>query len=133
MSSPRILHYVFKIGNRSETARFYRDVLGMKILRHEEFTEGCKAACNGPYDGTWSKSMGINIESNSILDQARKADWVVEKDGSRVFLSAPDGYKFYIQQSEKGASQAENVSYHSVIILQTRPLPGYLSLAQIWI
>ncbi|ELU09205.1 hypothetical protein CAPTEDRAFT_224395 [Capitella teleta] len=134
MSSPRILHYVFKIGNRSETARFYRDVLGMKILRHEEFTEGCKAACNGPYDGTWSKSMvgygpeddhfvleltynyglgsytqgnsyqGINIESNSILDQARKADWVVEKDGSRVFLSAPDGYKFYIQQSEKDST-----------------------------
>ncbi|VDM31186.1 unnamed protein product [Hydatigera taeniaeformis] len=29
----------------------------MKVLRHEEFVEGCKAACNGPYDGKWSKTM----------------------------------------------------------------------------
>lgn len=32
-------------------------VLGMHALRHEEFKEGCKAACNGPYDGMWSKTM----------------------------------------------------------------------------
>ena len=37
--------------------RFYREVLGMQVLRHEEFTEGCLAACNGPYDGRWSKTM----------------------------------------------------------------------------
>ncbi len=35
----------------------YRQVLGMRALRHEEFKEGCKAACNGPYDGMWSKTM----------------------------------------------------------------------------
>lgn len=29
----------------------------MTTLRHEEFTEGCAAACNGPYDGKWSKTM----------------------------------------------------------------------------
>lgn len=29
----------------------------MRALRHEEFEEGCKAACNGPYDGMWSKTM----------------------------------------------------------------------------
>ena len=32
-------------------------VLGMKVLRHEEFEKGCEAACNGPYDGRWSKTM----------------------------------------------------------------------------
>ncbi|CAL1529919.1 unnamed protein product [Lymnaea stagnalis] len=57
VESKRALHFVFKVGNRSETAKFYRDVLGMKFLRHEEFEEGCKASCNGPYDGKWSKSM----------------------------------------------------------------------------
>eukprot|EP00730_Choanoeca_flexa_P012750 TRINITY_DN4582_c0_g1_i1.p1 TRINITY_DN4582_c0_g1~~TRINITY_DN4582_c0_g1_i1.p1 ORF type:complete len:359 (+),score=52.95 TRINITY_DN4582_c0_g1_i1:155-1078(+) len=54
---PRILHWVFKVPQRSSTIQFYRDVLRMKVLRHEEFTEGCAAACNGPYDGKWSKSM----------------------------------------------------------------------------
>lgn len=43
----RALHYVFKIGDRKQSAKFYRDVLGMQVLRHEEFTEGCDAACNG--------------------------------------------------------------------------------------
>uniref|UniRef100_A0A674B4E0 Glyoxalase domain-containing protein 4 n=1 Tax=Salmo trutta TaxID=8032 RepID=A0A674B4E0_SALTR len=27
----RALHFVFKVGDRSKTATFYRDVLGMKI------------------------------------------------------------------------------------------------------
>lgn len=43
----RALHYVFKIPDRKLTAHFYRNVLGMKILRHEEFADGCDAACNG--------------------------------------------------------------------------------------
>ena len=29
----------------------------LQVLRHEEFEEGCKATCNGPYDGKWSKTM----------------------------------------------------------------------------
>lgn len=43
----RALHYVFKIPNRKETSRFYREILGMQVLRHEEFSEGCEATCNG--------------------------------------------------------------------------------------
>ncbi|CAH8614379.1 unnamed protein product [Dicrocoelium dendriticum] len=53
----RALHYVFKVGDRGKCVGFLKDVLGMKILRHEEFTEGCEASCNGPYDGKWSKTM----------------------------------------------------------------------------
>jgi len=89
--------------------RFYREVLGMKILRHEEFEKGCEAACNGPYDGRWSKTMvgygpedthfvveltynyninqyklgndfqGITIQSSECLDRARKLGWSIEE------------------------------------------------------
>uniref|UniRef100_A0A4W5KTA5 VOC domain-containing protein n=1 Tax=Hucho hucho TaxID=62062 RepID=A0A4W5KTA5_9TELE len=52
----RALHFVFKVGDRSKTANFYRDVLGMKILRQKEFEEGCKSTCKGPDDGKWSKT-----------------------------------------------------------------------------
>ena len=31
MSLRRALHFVFKIGNRNETVKFYRDILGMKV------------------------------------------------------------------------------------------------------
>lgn len=31
MALRRALHFVFKVGDRSKTAVFYRDVLGMKV------------------------------------------------------------------------------------------------------
>ncbi|XP_034994810.2 glyoxalase domain-containing protein 4 [Zootoca vivipara] len=68
MKARRALHFVFKVGDRSETVHFYRDVLGMRVLRHEEFEEGCKATCNGPYDGKWSKTMvGYGPEDNHFV------------------------------------------------------------------
>jgi len=64
----RTLHFVFKIGDRQKTMDFYRNVLGMKVLRHEEFTEGCKATCNGPYNGHWSKTMiGYGAEDTNFV------------------------------------------------------------------
>jgi len=40
----------------------------MTVLRHEEFTEGCAAACNGPYDGRWSKCMiGYGDEDTTFV------------------------------------------------------------------
>ncbi|VDL19858.1 unnamed protein product [Hymenolepis diminuta] len=64
----RVLHYVFKINNRPKAVEFYKNILGMKVLRHEEFEEGCKAFCNGPYDGKWSKTMvGYGPEDNHFV------------------------------------------------------------------
>ncbi|KAK4300685.1 hypothetical protein Pmani_027138 [Petrolisthes manimaculis] len=126
MATRRSLHFVYKIGDRKTTARFYRDVLGMKVLRHEEFEEGCKASCNGPYDGKWSKTMigygpednhfvceltynygistyemgndilGLYIDSSEALERAKAADWPVTKEGEHSVLEAPGGYKFFI-------------------------------------
>lgn len=53
----RALHFVLKIGSLSKNVEFFRDKLGMTVLRHEVFDEGCEAACNGPYDNKWSKTM----------------------------------------------------------------------------
>ncbi|XP_037930589.1 glyoxalase domain-containing protein 4-like [Teleopsis dalmanni] len=64
----RALHFVFKIGNRAKNAFFFRNILGMVVLRHEEFTEGCPAQCNGPYDNRWSKTMiGYGPESSHFV------------------------------------------------------------------
>lgn len=56
----RTLHWVFKVSDRTEAVDFLHNVLGMHALRHEEFAEGCAAACNGPYDGRWSKASIIH-------------------------------------------------------------------------
>lgn len=103
--------------------RFYREVLGMKVLRHEEFSEGCEATCNGPYSGRWSKTMvgygpedthfvveltynygihsyekgndfiGMTIRSKEALERAKTQNWPI-KEGN--VLEAPGGYDFFI-------------------------------------
>lgn len=35
----RALHYVFRVANREASYKFYTEILGMKVLRHEEFEE----------------------------------------------------------------------------------------------
>lgn len=128
--SRQALHWVFKVPSpRAETMRFYRDILGMKILRHEEFEKGCEAACNGPYDGKWSKTMvgygpedshfvveltynynisnyklgndfqGITIESSETLKRAESHGWPVSTERGRKVVKAPGGYKFFIIDS----------------------------------
>ncbi|XP_044732237.1 glyoxalase domain-containing protein 4 [Chrysoperla carnea] len=123
MVNARALHFVFKIADRKLTSKFYREILGMKVLRHEEFTEGCEATCNGPYAGRWSKTMvgygpedthfaveltynygvegydigndfmGITIKSKEALERAKANDWPINNGNT---LIAPDGYKFFI-------------------------------------
>lgn len=64
MASRRALHFVLKIGDRPAMIDFLKNTLGMKVLRHEEFEEGCEATCNGPYQNKWSKTMiGYGPES----------------------------------------------------------------------
>lgn len=122
----RALHFVFKIPDRKQTMKFYREILGMKVLRHEEFSEGCEAACNGPYANRWSKTMvgygpedsnfaieltynygikeyergndfrGITIRSKEAIERARKDGWPMKEENEKFVLEAPGGYKYYI-------------------------------------
>lgn len=126
MISGRALHFVFKVADRTLTAKFYREILGMKVLRHEEFSEGCEAACNGPYANRWSKTMigygpedthfvveltynygityyeqgndflGLTIQSSESLKRAEAANWPVKEQNGLKYVEAPGGYKFYI-------------------------------------
>ncbi|CAB1348984.1 unnamed protein product [Coregonus sp. 'balchen'] len=121
MALRRALHFVFKVGDRSKTATFYRDVLGMKILRHEEFEEGCKATCNGPYDGKWSKTMvgfgpeddhfvaeltynygvgeyrlgndflGLTLQSSQAVSNAKRLGWPLTEVGEALYLAEAPG------------------------------------------
>ena len=63
----RPLHYVFKVNKRREAIELLKK-LGMQVLRHEEFSEGCKATCNGAFDNRWSKSMvGFGSEDTHFV------------------------------------------------------------------
>ena len=127
MTSRRALHFVLKISERQNTMNFFRDLLQMKPLRHEEFDEGCAAACNGPYDNKWSKTMiGYGPEDDSFVVELtynytigsyklgndllgltlRVPDSNMpafqEKDSQKQgFVSAPDGYKFFYEKGPR--------------------------------
>lgn len=122
----RALHFVFKIAERKLTAKFYREILGMKVLRHEEFSEGCEAACNGPYANRWSKTMigygpedshfvieltynyginyyelgndfrGITIRSKEAIQRAKSDGWPMKEENGKFILEAPGGYKYHL-------------------------------------
>ncbi|XP_076662521.1 glyoxalase domain-containing protein 4 [Halictus rubicundus] len=126
MVTGRALHFVFKIPNRKSTMKFYREILGMKVLRHEEFADGCDAACNGPYANRWSKTMigygpedshfvieltynygikeyesgndfrGITIKSKEAIERARSNGWPLSEEDGKFVLEAPGGYKYYL-------------------------------------
>ncbi|XP_075969773.1 glyoxalase domain-containing protein 4 [Anticarsia gemmatalis] len=126
MVKGRALHFVFKVADRTLTAKFYREILGMKVLRHEEFSEGCEAACNGPYANRWSKTMvgygpedshfvveltynygithyeqgndfiGLTVQSSESLKRAAANNWPVKEENGLKYVEAPGGYKFYI-------------------------------------
>lgn len=143
MATRRALHFVFKVGNRTKTAEFYRDILGMKFLRHEEFEKGCEAACNGPYDGKWSKSMvgygpedshfvveltynygigtyklgndfrGITVHSKEIIRNATKLKYPVVTDGESQILTSPDGYKFIVLEKDSEGDPVKKVTIAS--------------------
>lgn len=123
----RALHFVFKVGDRNKTIKFFKEILDMKVLRHEEFQEGCKAACNGPYDGKWSKTMigygaednhfvieltynygigsyrlgndflGLTINSKSIIENAAKNNYCIKEENDMKVIEAPGGYKFFLK------------------------------------
>uniref|UniRef100_A0A671PU24 Glyoxalase domain-containing protein 4-like n=1 Tax=Sinocyclocheilus anshuiensis TaxID=1608454 RepID=A0A671PU24_9TELE len=121
MALRRALHFVFKVGDRTKTATFYRDVLGMKILRHEEFEEGCKATYNGPYDGKWSKTMvgfgpeddhfvaeltynygvgeyrlgndflGLTLQSSQAVSNAKRLNWPLTQVEESLYMTEAPG------------------------------------------
>ena len=54
----QLLHWVLKIGNlKDDIQRVFEPILGFHVLRHEEFSQGCEAQCNGPFSRPWSKTM----------------------------------------------------------------------------
>nr|ADG64912.1 hypothetical protein GA25437 [Drosophila pseudoobscura] len=135
----RALHYVFKIGDRAKNAFFFRSILGMKVLRHEEFKEGCDAECNGPYDNRWSKTMvgygpesshfvieltynygvtsyemgndfgGVTIHSTEILPRAVQHSYPIDKTEGGSLLTSPDGYKFLVIDQAAPTADADPV------------------------
>ncbi|XP_045172363.2 glyoxalase domain-containing protein 4-like [Mercenaria mercenaria] len=143
MSTRRALHFVFKVGNRTETIKFFREILGMKFLRHEEFEEGCKASCNGPYDGKWSKSMvgygcednhfvveltynyglgsyklgndfmGITVHSPSVIENIKKQSYPSTETDGVVTIKSPDGYMFHIVNEQTTGDPVKKVTLAS--------------------
>ena len=138
MAARRALHYVLKIGDRDASIRFYRDLLGMTPLRHEEFEGGCEATCNGPYDNKWSKTMiGYGPEDTNFvleltynytvgsyklgndlvgltlaLPQATYDAVKATDPDSKGYVTAPDGYKFFYQLGSQGETDDfSHISY----------------------
>mmetsp|Transcript_40 Transcript_40/g.69 ORF Transcript_40/g.69 Transcript_40/m.69 type:complete len:404 (-) Transcript_40:394-1605(-) len=125
-SQCRTLHWVTKIGNLKKSLRFFEQVFGFRVLRHEEFESGCEATCNGPYGGAWSKTMvgwgpeklnfvfeltynyGIDgyssgndvqyflIACPEAVERARFFGYQISYDFGLPIIHGPDGFRYKI-------------------------------------
>lgn len=129
----RALHYVFKISDRQLNAKFFRKILGMKVLRHEEFNEGCEAACNGPYDNRWSKTMiGYGPEDNhfvmeltwntGVSSYARGNDFFGVTIQSREAIARAKAFNWPVKEVESGLYQVDSPDgYPFYLVDQPQP------------
>lgn len=62
----RSLHWVFKIGSLGRAIRFYNDVFHMRVLRSEEFAEGC-AVCLSAFSNVCMYIGKLFYNSESVL------------------------------------------------------------------
>ncbi len=53
----RSAHWVIRTTDLSKALEFYKSVLGMQVIRHEENPEACPITCNGNTNAAWSKTM----------------------------------------------------------------------------
>lgn len=126
----RILHTMLRVGDLKRSTQFYTQVLGMKVLRHEDYPDGKFTLAFVGY-GTEQDSAVLELTHNwdtpsydlgkgfghiaIEVDDAYKACEEVKKAGGKVvreagpmmhgtiviaFIEDPDGYK--IEFIQKG-------------------------------
>jgi len=108
-------------------------VIGLRVIRHEEFVGGCEATCNGPYGGDWSKTMigygpetenfvleliynyGIThytpgddlqyiaLAAPSLIPRAKALGYPVNEE--KQVITGPDGYNFKILNAIPGRAE----------------------------
>ena len=61
-----VAHWVLKIGSLKTSMEFFENILGLRVLRHEEFATGCEATCNGPYGGRYFAYPLTNLLTHSL-------------------------------------------------------------------
>ena len=142
-STQRVLHWVIRVSSLEETVAFTTEVLGMKVLRHEENAEPCPLTCNGVFDTPWSKTMvgyspehrGYALEltyNYGISSYERGAGlqrFVLHINGARAALGrararglavdgsaiiGPDGYTFELH--EKGENEGLREPMRDVVL-----------------
>lgn len=53
--------------------------------------------------------QGITLRSNGILAKARELNYPIQEVGGKQVLTAPDGYRFYLEETSDGDSAVKEV------------------------
>lgn len=62
----RHAHWVLRTSDLEASVTFYKEVFGMRVLRHEENPGACPITCNGRFETAWSKTMvGYDTEDRA--------------------------------------------------------------------
>ena len=107
----RALHWVIRVSSLEDTLSFVKEVLGMKVLRHEENEAACPITCNGRFETPWSKTMvGYNPEDAAYALELTYnygiAHYEVGNGLRRFVLTLPETAKKLARAKELGYALA---------------------------
>mmetsp|Transcript_62663 Transcript_62663/g.149525 ORF Transcript_62663/g.149525 Transcript_62663/m.149525 type:complete len:427 (-) Transcript_62663:256-1536(-) len=137
-SKSRPAHWVIRTTDVKANLRFFTQIFGMKVLRHEEFDKPCAITCNGEFPTPWSKTMigygpedenyCLELTYNYGIDEYERGTGLehiavaVEKPEESLktaismgwpvegdVITGPDSYKFRVVQLED--AQQERFQY----------------------
>lgn len=128
-NSIRALHWVLKIGDRPSNINFFRGVLGMRTLRHEEFEKGCEASCNGPYYGKWSKTMiGYGCEDTHFVLELTYNYEISSYDYCNDFRGVTISSRSVFDRVKNSGYKFENVSKEFLKVLSPDGYPFFITI-----
>jgi catechol 2,3-dioxygenase-like lactoylglutathione lyase family enzyme len=134
----RLVHYTMKITDRLAMKNFVCNILGMKILRHEENDSGCAAQCNGDYESPWSKTIAGYGHEHSFFALELNYNYDVEgytygNDFSSITIHNRQAVtnarqfldKKFIETDSKQSITIHSPDGHRFILVDEDVYPGY--------
>ena len=118
----RILHTMIRVGNLERSIKFYTEVLGMKLLRQEDFPEGKFTLAFLGY-GSEAESTVIELTYNYGVES-----YEMGTAFGHIALAVPDAYKACAEIKARGGvviREAGPMKHGSTVIAFVQDPDGY--------
>lgn len=118
----RILHTMLRVGNLERSLAFYTDVLGMRLLRRQDYPEGRFTLA---FVGYGDESAGAVVELTHNWDTAK---YDLGNGFGHLAIAVPDAYQACVEIKRRGGvvvREAGPMKHGTTVIAFVEDPDGY--------